>query len=130
MKKAFSIILPIVATATMGIPALAGSPQAPGNNFIEDSSLQDATLTISGPNGYHQTSNANAPAMMYDGMLADGTYTWEVTGHNGKRIVTAKNSMNNGRGDAQRSFSYETVTQSGSFTIKNGVKVDTSLVEK
>lgn len=62
--------------------------------------------------------------------MADGTYSWEMTGNTGKRVVTAKNLMDNGRGDAQRPYSYEMVTYNGTFTIKNGVQVDSGLSEK
>ena len=93
--------------------------------------MQNVTVTISGPDGYQQTQRGNGQiSMMNDGPLPDGVYTWQMTGNTGKRIVTAKDRMDNGRDGAERGFSYETITQSGSFTVKNGVQVDATLVER
>jgi len=127
----------LAALAFMSTSAIADSPFINGGSVSmkSDSNLKNVTLTVSGPNGYQQTSRSTdgSPAVVLSdngGAMADGIYTWQMTGHTGKRIVTAKNRMNNGRGDAQRAYSFESVSESGTFTIKNGVQVDSSLTEK
>lgn len=129
MKKAIAIM----ALATL-LPATA-TANSPDFNIKADHNLKNVTMTITGPDGFKQTarslSGMPSTSMSKNGApLTDGTYTWEMTGNTGKRIVTAKNLMDNGRGDAQRPYSYETVTYSGTFEVKNGVRVENSLSEK
>lgn len=136
MKKAISIVLPLAATLAFGLPSLAGPPfQVDSNITLQaDESLRDTTLTVSGPDGYYQEQSSrpgSGPVILNDpGVMPDGTYTWQITGRTTKRIVTAKDTMNNGRSDGERGYSYETIVQSGSFTMANGSRIDTTLVEK
>ena len=134
MKKLLSIA---AATAFMSTSALAGNPVLDGGmvSMNADGELKNAVMTVTGPNGYYKSSDrSNSTTSVSlasdNGLMADGTYTWQLTGNSGKRIVTYKNTVDNGRGDAQRGYTFETVTRSGSFTILNGVHVDSTLVEK
>ena len=125
----------ILAAGAYAVPAMAGSSYMVGNVRIQaDQNMDNATLSISGPDGFYQEQRSTPGAAVMisgdQGVMADGTYTWQITGQSSTRIVTAKNSMNNGRGEAERGFSYETVVQTGSFTIKNGSRVDSTLTEK
>lgn len=136
MRKLYSIAIPVAALALLASPAAAKSPYISGGDISvkSDVQMQNATLTVSGPNGFYQSSKnrSGTPSLslMKDGNMADGTYNWQLTGHTSERVTTYKNRINNGRGDDARNFSYKTVTETGSFTIKNGVRVDGTLLEE
>ncbi len=66
-----------------------------------------------------------------DGELDDGVCNYEIIARTNNKIMLRKDRLDNGRGDKERDFVYESVTQSGHFRIANGKVVinDTDLTE-
>jgi hypothetical protein len=111
-----------------GDPLFGGSkiaaPQAAGSafGFRLDPSYANATLSVSGPNGYHASnySQGGSPAVDLSqfGTLADGTYTYQLTAR-GPETVTVKTNLDNGRGKAATTQSVG-VAESGTFQVQGG----------
>ena len=89
----------------------------------------NATLTISGPDGFfaRSFSKTGSPAvdLIKAKAKADGIYTYEITAASGE-TVTIRNPQNNGRGGADRGTMKRGVSASGTFVVKGGLIVDTS----
>ncbi len=129
MKKACLIIMSMAMGAMVATPAMAKSVYVSAGKVSVQPQAQakNLTLTVSGPNGFFEKSfrKNGTPdvSLMHKGQMADGQYTWELTGHTNERVESYKNGVNNGRGDNARKFSYKAVQESGNFMILNGVRV-------
>ncbi len=129
MKKACLIVMSMAMGALIATPAMAKSLYVSAGKVSVQSQVQakNLTLTVSGPNGFFEKSfeKTGTPdvSLMRNGQMADGQYTWELTGHTNERVKSYKSSINNGRGDDARKFSYKAVHESGSFMILNGIRV-------
>jgi len=129
MRKTYLFTVSLAMGAFMALPAMAKSPMVAGGDISvkPDAKMQNATLTVSGPNGFHDKAEAGTGvpslSLMKNGQLADGVYSWELTGHTNERVYSYKTGINNGRGENARDFSYKQISQSGSFYIVNGQQV-------
>ena len=130
MRKALSILLPVVASGLMAMPAMAKSPFISGSNISvnSESNLRNLTLTVSGPNGFHaqafEKGFTPSVSLIKDGKMADGLYTWQLSGSTDERVYGGyKTSINSGRGEKARDYTFKGSTESGSFRVENGVAV-------
>ncbi len=53
--------------------------------------------------------------------MADGHYTWQLTGATTKRVRNPKAGFNNGRAELGPEFISKTFTETGSFRVTGGV---------
>lgn len=84
---------------------------------------KQASLSISGPNGFQATKfteNRTPTIDLYQaGKLADGMYNYEITIPVGERVLI-QDRINNGRGENNSHYARKGVKKSGHFWIKNG----------
>jgi len=113
---------------------LFASPASAGEAFVSAgklsvqstaSSLFNVTLSVSGPDGYsaQEHSSFGTPSVAlnaYNGM-ADGVYTWQLTGATTQRVRNPKAGFNNGRGELGPEYINKPYSESGSFRVVNGV---------
>ena len=110
----------------MSVSAFAGQPSVYGNQMqVQPSqSMKNITLTISGPDGFAATSHSKsgnpAAIMSNNGSLADGLYTWQLTGTTNEMVPANANGLDNGRGAAKRAFVNKSASEHGSFRVING----------
>jgi hypothetical protein len=99
---------------------------------LKNNNLRNIIVNVSGPRGFSKKQYFDKGAInMNDGELDDGVYNYEIVARTNNKIMLRKDRPDNGRGDKERDFVYESVTQSGHFRIADGKVVinDTDLVE-
>lgn len=86
--------------------------------------LSNATLSISGPNGFYAQTSSESGSPSIDlikaGGLADGVYTYEVTAATSETTENL-NPMDNGRGGVDDATSVVSASTSGSFRASGGI---------
>lgn len=108
---------------------LVAAEQVSGTSvgFVLAGSYSNATLTISGPTGFHATMFSRGGAIAIDigksGPVADGTYHYQLTAASSERAV-AGDSLDNGRGNKAKSIAFKPATKSGTFNVKDGAIVN------
>ncbi len=128
MRKTFrtmaSLALVVLQATTASSQSLYVS--AGSVSVRPDTTAQNMTLTVSGPDGFFEMSfkKYGTPdvSLIRNGLIADGSYKWELTGHTGERVQSYESGLNNGRGDEARNFAYKSIRENGSFTILGGVR--------
>ncbi len=89
--------------------------------------LSNATLSISGPNGFYAKtfSEHGSPSidLIKAGGTANGHYIYEVTAASSE-IVTNANPMDNGRGGVDSADEFVAVSTSGGFFANGGIIAD------
>ena len=92
--------------------------------FTYKGNFTNATITVSGPNGFNTTLfKKHGPPFLNLadlGSLSDGLYKYQISAASSKMARTNK-SLNNGRGENARTSKNVGVSQFGLFRIKNGV---------
>ncbi len=124
--------LPLLAMGA-GLCLLA-SPASAGDAIVSagtlsvqpsSSGISNMTLSVSGPDGFsaQKQSSFGAPSVTLSEYtsMADGTYTWQLTGATTERIRDPQFGFNNGRDTAEPEFINRTVTETGSFRVIGGV---------
>ena len=111
----------------LGTPSFALDLHIAGNSVaVSLPSAGHSTLTVSGPDGFHREAFSNGGSVALQlgagGKLADGIYNYEVTAATGERTPNPNQDQNNGR-TAEPPVVYVGVTESGTFTVENGVIV-------
>lgn len=109
-------------------PALAGDALVSAGKLSVQtsvSSASDFTLSVSGPDGFsaQKSSSFGAPSVSlsdYAGM-ADGQYTWQLTGSTTERVRNPKAGFNNGRAELGPEFINKPFVETGSFRVVGGV---------
>jgi hypothetical protein len=95
--------------------------------FVLKNSYSNATLSVSGPNGFHASTSSKGGAVAIDltqiGSLADGTYNYQLTAASSE-LVRVTNSLDNGRSGERRAFANKPGAKSGTFNVKGGRIVD------
>lgn len=83
----------------------------------------NATLTVTGPNGFYAraVSKAGAPTLDLQkfGAVADGSYTYQLTASS-ERPIAASSAYDNGR-DGKVVAALAGMATSGTFRVKDGV---------
>lgn len=91
--------------------------------------LSNATLSISGPNGFYAKtfSQSGSPSidLIKAGGTADGVYTYEVTAATSETTENL-NPMDNGRGGIDDGTSVVSASTTGSFHASGGIIADRS----
>jgi hypothetical protein len=89
------------------------------------SSLDNVTLSIAGPNGFHASVSAEDAAPAVDlakfGAVEDGEYIYELTASTDE-MVKDRMPLDNGR-DGDGAAIRQSVAASGTFIVKDGVIV-------
>lgn len=89
--------------------------------------LSNATLSISGPNGFYAKafSPSGSPSidLIKAGGTADGVYTYEVTAATSETTENL-NPMDNGRGGVDDGSSVVSASTTGSFHASGGIIAD------
>jgi hypothetical protein len=136
----FRIKTLLVAGASLCLlasPAFAGDALVSAGKLSVNSNIGGAsnmTLSVSGPDGFSakQTSSFGAPSVSlsdYAGM-ADGQYTWQLTGATKQRVRNPKAGFDNGRSELGPEFISKSFTETGSFRVVGGVvQMPGSIVE-
>ena len=87
----------------------------------------NATLSVSGPNGFHASrfSETGSPSidLIRSGGTAEGLYKYEVTAASSKTKTNAK-PMDNGRGGVDDATETVAASTSGSFFANGGIIAD------
>jgi hypothetical protein len=95
--------------------------------FVLNGTHSNATLSISGPNGFYAHTFSRAGAVAIDlsqfGSLANGTYNYQLTAASGQPIAV-NSALDDGRGTAHRTYAYKPAAKSGTFNVKDGAIVD------
>ena len=94
-------------------------------SFSEQRAVSNATLSISGPNGFvaNSASENDIPSINLSdfGTLSDGRYKYQITssalGDANKKITS---SLNNGRASDAPKIMHKSVSQSGYFYLEDG----------
>lgn len=113
---------------------ISASISASGIGVASGKRLNNATIAIVGPNGFHleQYSKSGNASMSLGGVsgLPDGWYNYEITAATGE-TVTDLSGLDNGRGpNAPKTMSKGT-SSSGSFLVSNGkIVTDTGKAEQ
>lgn len=94
----------------------------------------NATLSITGPDGFHVQAYSQSGSPSVDliraGATADGTYTYEITAASSED-ATSENLMNNGRGGVDKTAGKVGASMSGSFQASGGIiNTQASLAEE
>lgn len=121
----------LVGAAASALFLSAGTALAADPSFGSDSlsakpsvAMTNMTMTVTGPNGYYSRkySSDYAPSvsLSQNGSLADGLYTWELTGATREMVAANPMGLDNGRGSKARQFVNKTATESGSFRVIGG----------
>ena len=102
--------------------------------FSLGSDYTNATLSVSGPNGYYAKTFVKTGSPSLDliktGGTGDGVYTYELTVMTSKTQLN-KNPLDNGRGGVDETVTPVGVTTSGVFHVKNGaISQSANRVEK
>jgi len=126
----FNQIRVIGASALLGLvgvgTAFAADPVVSGHQISVQSqtNLSNVTLSVSGPNGFsaQEFSKSGTPslALVTNGTLADGVYTWQISGATNQMVSVAKNALDNGRGEDARAFVNKSSIESGTFRVQGG----------
>ena len=99
---------------------------------LNNKNLRNIIVNVSGPRGFAKRQYFDKGAInLNDGELDDGVYNYEIVARTNNKTMLRKDRPDNGRGDKERDYVYESVTQSGHFRIANGKVVinDTDLIE-
>ena len=94
--------------------------------------LSNATMSISGPNNFHASTQSKGGALAIDlaqfGPYDDGTYTYQVTASTGEKQIV-RTSLDNGRDREAQAL--KSVAASGTFNVVKGkiVRPDPSIKE-
>lgn len=98
-------------------------------SFNVQGSSHGGTISISGPGGFAQTIEfsessktinlLDSDTLTANNSLPPGRYEYEITAHVGP-LKLIMDTMNNGRGDNNFTYSGESVTHSGSFVVEGG----------
>lgn len=123
-----TVLVAGASLALLASPAFAGDALVSAGTLSVQSSVSSAsnmTLSVSGPDGFsaQKQSSFGAPSVSlsdYSGM-ADGTYTWQLTGAMTERVRNPKAGFNNGRAELDPEFVNKTFTETGSFRVIGGV---------
>jgi hypothetical protein len=95
--------------------------------FVLKGAYSNATLSVSGPNGFHASTFSRGGAIVIDlsqfGSLPDGTYNYQLTAASGQAVAVDR-TLNDGRGSTRKSFAYKPAAKSGTFNVKGGSIVD------
>lgn len=87
----------------------------------------NATLTVSGPNGFHASafSKTGSPSidLIRAGGTGEGQYSYEVTAASSETKLNAT-PQNNGRGKVDEAAEKVSATTSGSFFASGGIIAD------
>lgn len=116
-------------------PVIAGeNPKAVADELFAGTTLSfnykgnysNATISVSGPNGFIQTHYQKNGSLTLDlndlGSLSDGLYKYEITVATDKTVNTNSN-MDNGRGKNAKTTMNVGEKQSGQFRVEGGVIV-------
>ena len=91
--------------------------------FSLGSEYTNATLTVSGPNGFYTQTFVKSGSPSLDliktGATEDGVYKYDLAVMSSETQVN-KNPLDNGRGGVDKAVTPVGVTTSGSFRVKNG----------
>jgi Chaperone of endosialidase len=135
MKQAWIIIIAVIAAVACFAGGVAAKETAIANVSTSGSSVSwqplavypGLVLTVSRPDGevIEQTFGAGeTPSLAVSGGLPDGQYTWEL------RVSAADASayrLDEAAGAVEATTTpYETLSQSGSFTVSQGTVVDSA----
>jgi hypothetical protein len=86
--------------------------------------VRNVTLNISGPQQFlaSKFSKDGIPSieLWNYGEVSDGLYKYELTGVSDEQVEITAIKMNNGRDTENRHLIFKSVSQSGSFRVKNG----------
>ena len=97
--------------------------------FLLKAAFANATLSVTGPNGFHASSYSKAGAVAIDlskfGPLPDGTYNYEVTASS-RELITVKAPVDNNGRERAREEQAVPVSMSGTFQVKDGTIVKPS----
>lgn len=96
---------------------------ANGISFDAKGSYSNITLTVSGPNGFHNQiySETAIPSLSLAklGIIDDGRYRYELTAAS-KSTVINRSKLDNGRGKNAQDTAYQPVAINGAFHVKAG----------
>jgi hypothetical protein len=91
--------------------------------FLLKGTLNNATLTVSGPDDFHASASSKTGAVALDlgkqGAVEDGLYTYQITAASADR-AKVRTSLDNGRDREAEMKQYKGVTMSGTFLVKDG----------
>ncbi len=88
-------------------------------NKIEQ--YRDVNITVTGPRDFSKRQEYSKGALdLQTNELDDGNYNYEIVAVTSNKIPLRKDRLDNGRGEKERDYVYESVTQSGNFRIQNG----------
>ncbi|MCH9697829.1 MAG: hypothetical protein K0U68_06985 [Gammaproteobacteria bacterium] len=83
--------------------------------------FRDINVSVSGPRQFSRSQKYRDGALdLNNPELDDGEYHYEVVAVTNKKIPLRKDRPNNGRGQKERDYVFESVTQTGHFRVKNG----------
>ena len=128
MSSFRNISIAILLATGMSVPAFANDPIQRTNTtslwFENWGSLKNAYLKVLGPDGtlFEVRSEAGSPTFELRELrpVADGVYRYELTAATNK-TQEIKNSLNNGRGDAERKEEAIPFQTAGFFIVSRGV---------
>ncbi|MCP5074297.1 MAG: hypothetical protein GY947_13545 [Rhodobacteraceae bacterium] len=133
MSVAACVLAVVCATS---VSASEPSQQFNANElwFEGFSSYSNATLTVTGPSGFRTTvySETGTPVFSLQSAdeLSDGRYSFELSAASEEKVAV-DTSVNNGRGEAQKSEMAKPFYMVGSFVISRGVIVqEPELIEE
>lgn len=110
----------------MSTSAFAGQAQTSGDQLQVQpgKSLTNVTLSVSGPDGYTASkfSKFGSPTVSFsnNGALADGVYTWNLSGATSVMVPSNPNGLDNGRGEDAKPMMNQSYSESGTFRVMNG----------
>jgi hypothetical protein len=128
---AFGLAMGLTLSLT-GVSAaddLVAAEQVSGTSvgFVLTGSHRNATLSISGPNGFHASTFSRGGAVAVDlgqfGHLPDGAYNYQLTAASNV-AVAIEGGLDNGRGRDRRSVASKPAAKSGTFNVRGGRIVD------
>ena len=97
--------------------------------FLLKAAFANATLSVTGPNGFHASSYSKAGAVAIDlskfGPLPDSTYNYEVTA-SGREMIAIRTPLDNGRSGQIKTEQPVPVSISGTFRVNDGTIVKPS----